>query len=102
MSLKSFFKTMFGLGQKVEVIKDSNDSRDDKLENLFSNRENNLLTSLRELSNDRISRISDYREMLKDGVTMSAVELIAEDASLIDQDTGLAAWIESADNPDFA
>lgn len=102
MSLKSFFKTMFGLGQKVEVIKDTNDSRDDKLENLFSNRENNILTSLRELSDDRLSRLADYREMLRDGVTMSAVELIAEDASLIDQDTGLAAWVESADNPDFA
>ena len=102
MSLKSFFKTLFGLGQKIEVIKDSNDSRDDKLENIFLNRDNNLLTSLRELSNDRQSRIKDYREMLKDGITMSAVELIAEDASLIDQDTGLAAWIESADNPDFA
>ena len=102
MSLKSFFKNMFGLGQRIEVIKDSNDSRDDKLENIFLNRDNNILTSLRELSNDRLSRINDYREMLKDGVTMSAVELIAEDASLIDGDTGLAAWIESADNPDFA
>lgn len=102
MSLKSFFKTLFGLGQKIEVIKDTNDSRDNKLENIFLNRDNNLLTSLRELSNDRISRIKDYREMLKDGITMAAVELIAEDASLIDQDTGLAAWIESADNPDFA
>ena len=102
MSLKSFFKTMFGLGQKVEVIKDTNDSRDDKLENIFLNRDNNILTSLRELSNDRLSRIADYREMLKDGVTMSAVELISEDASLIDTDTNLAAWVESADNPDFA
>lgn len=102
MSLKSFFKTMFGLGQKVEVIKDSNDSRDDKLESIFLNRDNNILTSLRELSSDRLSRIADYREMLKDGVTMSAVELIAEDASLIDKDTGLAAWVESQDNPDFA
>ena len=102
MSLKSFFKTMFGLGQKIEVIKDTNDSRDDKLENIFLNRDNNILTSLRELSNDRLSRIADYREMLKDGVTMSAVELISEDASLIDADTNLAAWVESADNPDFA
>lgn len=102
MSLKSFFKNLFGLGQKIEIIKDTNDSRDDKLENIFLNRDNNLLTSLRELSNDRLSRINDYREMLKDGVTMSAVELIAEDASLTDGDTGLAAWIESADNPDFA
>lgn len=102
MSLKSFLKTMFGLGQKVEVIKDTNDSRDDKLESIFLNRDNNILTSLRELSNDRLSRIADYREMLKDGVTMSAVELISEDASLIDADTNLAAWVESADNPDFA
>lgn len=102
MSLKSFMKNLFGLGQKLEVIKDSNDVRDDKLESIFSNRDNSILTSLREFSNDRLSRINDYREMLKDGVTQSAVELIAEDASLIDADTGLAAWVESADNPDFA
>jgi hypothetical protein len=102
MSLKSFFKNMFGLGQRVEVIKDSNDSRDDKLEQLFSNRDNSIIQSLRELSNDRVSRLKDYREMIADGVTLSAVELISEDASLIDQDTGLSAWIESADNPDFA
>ena len=50
MSLRSFFKTMFGLGQKVEVIKDSVDIRDDKLENIFLNRDNNILASLRELS----------------------------------------------------
>ena len=102
MSLRSFFKTMFGLGQKVEVIKDSVDIRDDKLENIFLNRDNNILASLRELSNDRLSRLADYREMLNDGVTLSAVELISEDASLIDQDTNLAAWVESSDNPDFA
>lgn len=102
MSLRSFFKTMFGLGQKVEVIKDSVDIRDDKLENIFLNRDNNILSSLRELSNDRMSRLADYREMLNDGVTLSAVELISEDASLIDQETNLAAWVESADNPDFA
>ena len=102
MSLRSFFKTMFGLGQKVEVIKDSVDIRDDKLENIFLNRDNNILVSLRELSNDRLSRLADYREMLNDGVTLSAVELISEDASLIDQDTNLAAWVESSDNPDFA
>ena len=93
---------MFGLGQRVEVIKDSNDSRDDKLEQLFSNRDNNIIQSLRDLSNDRVSRLKDYREMIADGVTLSAVELISEDASLVDQDTGLAAWVESAGNPDFA
>ena len=102
MSLASFMKNLFGLGQRVEVIKDSADARENRLEDIFSNRENNILASLRQLSNDRESRIKDYSEMLKDGITLSAVELIAEDASLIDQDTNLAAWIESSDNPDFA
>lgn len=102
MSLKSFMKNLFGLNQKVEIVKDTNDARDDKLERVFSNRDNNILTSLRTLSNDRLSRISDYREMLKDGVTMSAVELISEDASLIDPENNLAAWVQSSDNPDFA
>lgn len=93
---------MFGLSNKVEVIKDTNDVRDDKLENIFLNKDNNIITSLRALSNDRQSKINDYREMMRDGVTLSAVELISEDASLVDNDTGLAAWVESADNPDFA
>lgn len=101
MGLISIFKNFFGLN-KVEVIRDTNDSRDNKLDNLFSARENNILTSLRELSSDRLSKIEDYREMLRDGVTLSAVELISEDASLIDDDIGLAAWVESSDNPDFA
>jgi len=101
MGLISVFKNLFGLN-KVEVIKDTNDSRDAKLDNIFSARENNILTSLRELSSDRLAKIADYRSMLLDGVTLSAVELISEDASLIDDDTGLAAWIESSDNPDFA
>ena len=102
MSLKSFFRNMFGLGQRIEIVKDSADARENRLEDIFSNRENNILASLRQLSNDRESRIKDYSEMLKDGITLSAVELIAEDASLIDQDTNLAAWVESSDNPDFA
>ena len=102
MSLTSALKTLFGLNQKVEVISDSNDARDNKLTNLFSSRDNNIITSLRELSTDRVAKIKDYREMLKDGVTLSAVELISEDASLIDNDTGLAAWINSSDNQDFA
>ena len=102
MSLTSALKTLFGLNQKVEVISDSNDARDNKLTNLFSSRDNNIITSLRELSTDRVAKIKDYREMLKDGVTLSAVELISEDASLIDNDTGLAAWINSSDNKDFA
>lgn len=102
MSIKSFFRNLFGLSSRVEIIKDTNDSRDDKLEDIFLNKNNNILSSLRELSNDRLSKIKDYREMLNDGVTMSAVELISEDSSLIDPDTGLAAWVESSDNPDFA
>ena len=102
MSLTSALKSLFGLNQKVEVISDSNDARDNKLTNLFSSRDNNIITSLRELSTDRVAKIKDYREMLKDGVTLSAVELISEDASLIDNDTGLAAWINSSDNQDFA
>ena len=102
MSLKSFFRNMFGLSNKVEVIKDTNDVRDDKLENIFLTKDNNIIASLRALSNDRQSKINDYREMMRDGVTLSAVELISEDASLVDNDTGLAAWVESADNPDFA
>lgn len=101
MSLTSIFKNLFGLN-KVEIVKDSNDSRDDKLDKVFSSRENNILSSLRELSSDRLSKINDYRQMLIDGVTLSAVELISEDSSLIDSDTGLAAWVNSAENPDFA
>ena len=102
MSLKSFFRNLFGLSRRVEVIKDTNDVRDEKLESIFQNRDNNILASLHNLSNDRLSRIADYREMINDGIVLSAVELISEDASLVDETTGLAAWVESSDSPDFA
>ena len=39
MSLKSVFRNLFGLGQRVEIVKDSADSREDRLEDIFSNRE---------------------------------------------------------------
>ena len=102
MGLKSFFRNLFGLSSKVEIIQDSTDSRDNKLVDIFTNRDNGILASLRNLANDRQSKIKSYREMTQDGVTLAAVELISEDASIIDEDMGLAAWIESADNPDFA
>lgn len=102
MSLSSFMKNLFGLNQKVEIVKDSIDNRENKLERMFSSRENDIIKNLRTVATDRDSKIKDFRDMLLDGVTLSAVELISEDASLIDADTGLAAWVESADNPDFA
>lgn len=101
MGLKNFFKNLFSYG-RVEVVEDPYDVRDNHLRNLFTSSNNDILNSIHDYSNDRSSRISDYREMLKDGITLSAVELISEDSSLIDQETKLAAWVTCASDPDFA
>lgn len=56
-----------------------------------------LISKLREVAQDRKTRISEYNEMITDGITLSAAELFAEDATQFDEDKGHIVWIRSAD-----
>lgn len=100
MGLKSWVKNLFG--RKVTIVDDPSDSRDNYLKDMLSSTTvNNMLSNIRNYSTDRESEIKDYREMLKDGITLSAVELIAEDASILDPDTNQCAWVVCPSDPDF-
>ena len=59
-----------------------------------------FLRSLKSVSDKRESRLKDYSDMLADGVTLSAVELIAEDATQQDSGTCSTVWVTS-DNKEF-
>lgn len=56
-----------------------------------------FLLSLRSISDKRESRLNDYTSMLADGITLSAVELIAEDATQQDPRTCATVWVTSND-----
>lgn len=97
--LVQWIKGLFG--GRVRVVDDPQDSRDDVLRDMISRTDCTLLGDLHNYSTDREGMINDYKEMLTDSTTLAAVELIAEDASIIDSDTGLAAWVTCQTDPDF-
>jgi len=97
--LFQWVKSLFG--GRVRVVDDPQDSRDDFLKDLISRTDCSILGDLHNYATDREGMIADYKEMLTDATVIAAVELIAEDSSIIDNDTNLAAWVTCQDDPDF-
>lgn len=58
-----------------------------------------LIQDIKAVAQDRKNRLAEYRSMLADGVTLSAVELMAEDATQPDPDTGYSVWISCPEFP---
>ena len=56
-----------------------------------------LITKLKNFSTDRKELYNTYRYMLKDSIIGSALEMIAEDASLVSEETDMSFWISSED-----
>ena len=94
-----WIKSVFG--GRIKVVDDPQDPRDDFLRTAVSRTDATLLGDLHTYATTREGMINEYKEMLTDSLTVAAVELIAEDASIIDSDTGLAAWVTCQDDPDF-
>ena len=57
-----------------------------------------LFQDIKQVSKDRKTRISEYRAMLADGITLSAIELISEDATQQDPERGETVWITCPQN----
>ena len=93
---------MFGTQGQIQVIEDPKDPRDNYLRELFGDSRTTFLSDLHSYANDRVGEIEEYKEMLKDGVTLAAVNLIVEDATQLDLDNNMVAWVTSIDNPEFA
>lgn len=100
MGIKSWFSNFFG--KKVIIKDDPNDIKDNVVRMLFDRQANEFLGRLHSYSTGRQAELADYEEMLKDGITLSAVNLLAEDASVIDEDTRLCAWVECVEDNEFA
>lgn len=56
-----------------------------------------LIQEIRVVSREREDKIKDYTEMLNDGITLSAVDLIAEDSTQYSEKKGATVWVESQD-----
>ena len=56
-----------------------------------------LISRLKNFSIDRKSLYESYQYMLKDSIIGSAVEMIAEDASLVSEVTDMCFWVKSED-----
>lgn len=60
-----------------------------------------IIQDVKNIAQDRQQRLAEYRSMLADGTTLSAVELMAEDATQTDPDTGFSVWISCPDFPEL-
>lgn len=97
MSIKNFFSSLFESFFKrgstrinTSIARSYNDLT---TQDLYT-----LLQNIKQVSKDRKTRISEYRAMLSDGITLSAIELIAEDATQQDPERGETVWISCPEN----
>lgn len=99
---KTWLSKLFGTQGQIQIIEDPKDPRDNYLKGLFGDRKTTFLSDLHSYAKDRSGEIDEYTEMLKDGVTLAAINLIVEDATQLDLDNNMVAWVTSIDNPEFA
>ena len=94
----AFFKKLFeSFFKKGNVVVNSNilpSYGDLNAQDLY-----NLIQDVKTVAQDRKNRLAEYRSMLADATTLSAVELMAEDATQPDPDTGFSVWISCPEFP---
>lgn len=100
--LKTWLTRIFGNKGQLQVIEDPKDPRDNFLRELLGKERSTFLSDLHSYSRDRAGEIEEYKTMLQDGVTLAAINLIVEDATQLDLETNMIAWVTSVENPDFA
>jgi hypothetical protein len=100
-AISRFFGRFFG-SARVRYYADSTDHKDDILRNIFEQSHYDTLARLRTHATTRKGAIEELQEMIKDGVTLAAVNLLAEDATQLDRDHGAVAWVECTESPEFA
>ena len=60
-----------------------------------------LIRKVKNLSQSRKSIYEDYKYMLQDAIISGCVELIADEASIIDDITGMSYWVDCPSSPKF-
>ena len=99
---KEWLSKLFGSSTQVQVIEDPKDPRDNYLRDLLGEKHSTFLSDLHSFAQTHAGEIEEYKDMLKDGVTLAAINLIVEDATQVDLDTNQVAWITSLEDPEFA
>lgn len=99
---KEWLSRLFGSNTQIQVIEDPKDSRDNYLREILGERQSTFLSDLHSFAQTHAGEIEEYKNMLKDGVTLAAINLIVEDATQVDPETDQVAWVTSIDNPEFA
>ena len=95
--IKGIRESWVNRGNKVKMHGTVSESYDDlTLSEILQ-----VLQGIREVAADRATRLLQYEEMLKDGITLSAAELIAEDATQQDPETGKTVWVSCPSNPEW-
>ena len=99
---RTWLSKLFGSSTQIQVVEDPKDPRDNYLKELFGEKHSTFLSDLHTFATTRSGEIEEYKNMLKDGVTLAAINLIVEDATQVDIDTNMVAWVTSMEDPDFA
>ena len=99
---KAWLSKLFGSSTQIQVVEDPKDPRDNYLRDLLGEKHSTFLSDLHSFATTRAGEIEEYKNMLKDGVTLAAINLIVEDATQVDLDTNQVAWVTSIDSPEFA
>ena len=100
--IKTWLSKIFDKGRPLQIVEDPKDPRDGFLQKIFGESNGSFLADIHSYAHDRKGELDEYKAMLKDGVTLAAINLIVEDATQLNLNNNMVAWVTSIDNPDFA
>lgn len=88
-ALKNFYESWIIRGSKVKISSQTNNYYSD----IALNNLNAILEAINDLTDDYDQKIDEFNNMLKDGQIFAAVDSISTDASMIDPEKNMAAWV---------
>lgn len=101
MGISNFFKNLYESwiirGNKVKISAQTNSFYYDIAQNNLTA----IIDAINELSEDYYTKIDEFNNMLKDGQVFAAVDSISTDASMIDAEKGVAAWVTCANDAEW-
>lgn len=100
--LKMFFESMNIISRGGSKV-DSKVQYDDEIPFIGSELDTQevaqLIRKVKEINSSRASRKEDYKYMMQDGIISGAVELVADEASVIDDLNSLSYWVDCPKSP---
>jgi hypothetical protein len=102
MGLFQYFPKIFGLNEDLQIQKATSSQESKHTEefyNVINQKQNlsNFLSNIRKLGSDRDQRYRDYENLLKDSTVITAISMMADDATQLDIESNKSYWIHSDD-----